>query len=150
VEYSLLRIHPPEQVTKHWGLLKQSILLTWPTSLNEEALSGILQSLLSDKLQAWGLVDIKSQSEMTWKALGTTAVVEDEITGVRTLHIYHICVLEGVMELEVWKDVWTKFTEHAKALGCSKVSALTKHQRVVDIVESLGGDATTRLIELEV
>lgn len=149
VQYNLLKILP-EQVNENWDLIKQSLGLAWPTPLSNEALAGILQSLLLGKLQAWGLVDIKSQDEMVWKALGTTAIVEDEITGVSKLHIYHICVLEGALELDVWKFIWVKFTEYAKALGCSKVSAITRHQRVVDIVESLGGDATTRLIELEV
>jgi hypothetical protein len=139
-----------ELISRYWDDIEAALRASVPplAEATDAALNNIHARLLQDDMQAWALVEMKQDSTKVY-ALLITNIWEDPGTADRNLLIY---ALYGYRHIEehMWKDGLDTLKKYAKGTNCRALVALTSVKRIKDVVESLGGDASTYFITLEV
>lgn len=142
--FFLRRIYAHE-MGEHWPLVKQSLMLSIPSTveLSEHSLAEILSQIMNGALKVWALVEGDDV-----RAIATTIVEVDNVSATKNLLIYSLYVFEGVVKMETWRELFRTFSVLAKQLECFRIIATTSNARVMQIVTSLGGSIESRIVDL--
>lgn len=140
----------PDDIEKRWPLLKDALLKSLPAYTNgsADAVNNLLFALLDGTLQCWILVEY-DEKEPVIRAVLTTTMIVDIPSGTKNLMIYSLTAFE-VLSQEVLTDGYSALREFAKSNGCYKITAFTDIPRIIEMVKSVGGEASQTMIELEV
>ena len=137
-------------ISRYWEDIDAALRASVPplADATDDALNNIHTRLLQDNMQAWALVDMQEENTRVY-ALVITTIWEDPGTADRNLLIYALYGYNKIEEI-MWKDGLETLKKYAKGTHCRAIVALTSVKRIKDVVESLGGDASTYFITLEV
>ena len=118
---------------------------------SEEMLSNMLQALLAGRLECWFLCS-KESKESFGKIIGvfTTTITGDTIAGVRNLLIYTMSGTNSYIPDCVWKREFETLAKYARSKGCRAIRIMTVNDRIIDVVEKLGGEVVMNVVDLEV
>ena len=111
---------------------------------DEEAMSNMMQSLLVGRLVGWFLV---KNGEV--QGFGTTYIADDTISGKRKLIVYSATAVKPI-SLEGWRCTIRVGRAYAKGMCCDSIVVYSNNKRILQVVESLGGDTSYRAVTLEV
>lgn len=109
-----------------------------------EIMNNVLSNILNGELQCWVLY----RGEET-VGVGTFEVLFDVPTGIKSLLIYSLYTYVP-FSYDLWSLLLVRLRKHAKELGCRRIVGYTNVDRVVDLVNVLGGRSDFRFIWLEV
>lgn len=137
----------PEQVAKHWGELRGVIQASLPpfVTQDQEAMTGILNSLLQGGLEAWLITDGGSKIH----GVLTTGVTQDSFSGYQNLLIYSLFVGGGLSKA-AWESGWETLQKYASHRGCKLITAYALDPAVVRLAKKLGFNADFTLLKKEV
>lgn len=141
----------PDDIEKRWPNLKDAILASLPSYVNnedEDSINRLLFALLDGTLQCWILVEYENK-ESKIRAVLTTTITVDDLSGTRNLLIYSLTSFEQLTQ-DILMDGYSSLREFAKSNKCFKITAFTDIPRVIEMVKSVGGNVSQTLIELEV
>lgn len=129
---------------KMWPTINSAILFSLPplaqaVQWSEEK---ILAAINRGELTLW----VYSEGPQILAVLSTT-VTGDTITGTRAMLIYS-AHSDGGLTTEDWRTIVSTLANAAHVAGFSKLVAYSDVQRVIDIVQELGGNARIRVCEL--
>lgn len=74
---------------------------------------------------------------------------DDPVCERKEMLIYAI-MAERYIALSTWMRAWTKLKKMACDYGCTDVGGYTNVQRVINIVEKIGGDTKTRFVSMPI
>jgi N-acetylglutamate synthase-like GNAT family acetyltransferase len=101
--------------------------------LTGEYTQSLLAALLSGTHQCWLIFN----EENVPCAMGITCILEENLTGIKCLHVDAFCSYDTLSE-ELARDA-TEYVKHfAIASGCKQIRALTNHSRAVRLLEMVG------------
>jgi len=138
----------PEQVSADWDNISPAIQGALPPLVpygNPDIMNNILAKILEGELECWTL--IKNEEETL--GIGTFEVVLDVPSGVKSLLIYSLYTYIP-FSYDLWGILLTRLRKHAREKGCHRISGFTNVDRVIDLVNVLGGRSDFRYIWLEV
>jgi len=140
----------PDDVQRRWPQLKSAILTSLPSHINgtDDAINNLLFALLDDTLHCWILVEYE-EKDAKIRAVVTTTITVDIPSGIKNLLIYSLTAFEPLTQ-EILVDGYNSLKEFAKSKNCYKITAFTDIPRIIEMVKSVGGDASQTMIELEV
>jgi hypothetical protein len=120
----------PTQVSEYWDLMKGDIETSLPpiADFGPYDMNNILFHMMTNRMTCWLYKD-KEQ-----KTLGyiLTTILSD-ISGVRTLLIYSIIVLDGMAKVE-WSKEFETLKVYAQASGCSKIGAFIVNEKILALL----------------
>lgn len=133
----LVRVQP-KKLAEHWAFIKLAIASATPPNveLSEELMLRILCQLLAGKMQVW-VANRKDVFPAKAIALLTTSLVEDEVTGARTLLIFSLYGWEPISEDEYRQGLET-LAIFAKAENCTCIAFYTIDPNVIKMAEAVG------------
>ena len=136
----------PEQIAENWEEVKVAIEAALPpmTYANVDVLSNILKGILRKDVQCWGIY-VKGDL----KALATTTITVDLLSGVKNLLIYSIYGYEAI-GIQTWLISLEQLRKYARSKGCHRLVAYTKEEKIVRLIEMLKGDISWKFVILEV
>lgn len=134
----------PQQVSERWDVIKLAIEGALPpTELSSpDVMNKILMDLLNGKMQCWASYQKESGKTILDGIVVTE--IEESRGGLKSLLIYSVYSFKQVSE-ESWLEGIEALRKFAKASGCSRVTAYTSVDYMVDMAEKLGGNADWRL-----
>jgi len=146
-QYQLVKLSP-EEISEKWedGLM-DAIEASLPPLANYESperMNNILRALCGGGLECWTL----------WlgddlQIVGVFELIIDHATGNKSLLIYALYSYSEV-SYEFWGILLKSVRKTAKEKGCSRIVAYSNVDRVVDIINALGGNSEFRFLSLEV
>lgn len=123
------------QIPKFWEQIK--FVATVVDRIHEKDrelyLNRLLHALLSDKAQCF----IRFNGNKELQAMAITRLIQDEVTGEKTLFLNALYSFKGVDDTE-WKTDSDYMIKFAKMNGCKKFTAYSNNQRVFEIAKMLG------------
>ena len=133
-------------VANFWPLVRQTILLSFPPGVpkNEQTLANMQQALLSERAQAWALLEGQEILSIL-----TTVVNRDSISGSNSLFIYSLGALREV-PLAAWEEGVKTLRFACKLAGCTHILARTNNSRLLELLTRFNMKTDVRMIELEV
>jgi hypothetical protein len=136
----------PSSVSDNWIEIREILKLSWPPSvpMTEESMSGMLQSILVERLVAWAIFEDDKLA-----ALFTTVVVEDTIVNNKNLMIYTLGSVTALRPA-IFMKCYNMLRDYGKELGCKFIIARSNNKAVINMAKQVGGDSTIHLIQLEV
>ena len=144
-ETLLVRRILPEVVEESWDLVRYAIATGVPLEHQGPATEArVKKALISGLLQAYLILSVGER-----KALLGIAVVQPTVnflTGEKTLHIFGLHTAKG-LTLAQHREAFKWLRRIALDLGCGTITAITDRPELIRIVEMLGGDCTTTLIQ---
>ncbi len=108
-------------------------------------LNRLLIALLNDKAQCF----IRMDENKELLAIAITRIIQDEVTGEKTLFWNHLYSFKLVSN-DQWEDDWPVIQEFAKLQGCKKITLYTTNHRVVELATSRGFVERYKCLVLEV
>ena len=140
----------PGDVIKLWDRIKEAIKISHPPTMDdsEEACDDVLSNLVQGKMQLWAMFE-KVENEMKPKAIAVTEITGEPGYKYKTLLIYALVSAGNVSDIE-WGIGYNVIREFAKSNGCKKIIGYTNLQRIVDIVQKMGGKAEYVVVTMEV
>ena len=117
---------------------------------SEDMLGNMLQALLAGRLECWFLCSKEENSFGKIIGVFTTTIVGDPIVGVRHLLIYTMSGTNSYIPDCVWKREFETLAKYARLKHCNSIRIMTVDDRVIDIVEKLGGEVVMNVVDLEV
>lgn len=108
----------------------------------------LLHALLRNEMQAWMVYRVQD-GERRRMALATTRVKFDPATETRNLVVVSLYGYER-MEEAGWRAGLSTLKEYAKGAGCDKLVAYADSDRVMELVDMLGGERGYTLVLWEV
>lgn len=137
----------PGQIGALWQVLKAGIVAAQPVGvlLDEENLGNILQALLAGRMQAFVITKDKNIVGSL-----TTNLLIDTLSGTRNLFIYSLYTAVPSQDSEIWALGLEVLRKKAKELDCFKIMSYTSNERIIQMVDRIGGSTTMRVVELEV
>lgn len=137
----------PEQINTQWEIIRPAIEEAMPHEYvpDERYMTNVLESLLSDKMHCWLIVDGEDV-----KALCVTNFVVDP-GGEQSLFIYALYGYKPV-PLSMWTNAFESLGKWAKRYNCAEVIAFTDsgNEGVLRIVGNLGGSADRVVVRIPV
>ena len=139
------------QILENWSDICDSIKASGPplSDLDDGQLDEILHRMSTDNMQCWVLCTMEEDLSTTVYAIATTTIWRELAGSNVNLLIYSLYGYRPVTN-ELWKDGLDTLRRFARSMGCKEIVAFTSVQRVISIVENLGGSTNTRLVRLEV
>jgi hypothetical protein len=124
-------------ITKHWNVIKNSILASLPENeqVNENLL---LKHALTGQLECWFVVrENKGINEII--GILTTVINNDLFASSKSMIVYSIYNLkEETAELDIWNEEFERFEKYARSKGCKKIIAYSDNPRIIEVVKKLG------------
>jgi hypothetical protein len=146
-QYQLVKL-TPDQVNELWEQgLKDSIESALPPLAHFESperMGNVFRELLSGRLECW--IVYENENALV---IGTFQLLVDEASKTRSLLLYSLYSYKPIT-LDMWGSMVVYLKQKAKELRCTRIVAYTAVDRVIDIVNALGGSTETRFIWLEV
>ena len=116
----------------------------------EGAMANMLEGLLAGKTQCWlGIEKVPNTAVPIVHALAVTDVVAEFGTGTKSLWISALYAYRGLPP-PLTLVGFERLKAYAREQGCRYMAATTNSQRVIEIAQELGGNATNTLVRLEV
>lgn len=138
----------PDQISKQWeeGLCEAIEEALPPLAGYEDPsrMNNVLSSLLAGKMVCWEL----------WLGdeiygVGVFQVTLDEPSGIKNLLIYALYTYKP-FSYDFWYLLLKTLRQYAKEQGCHRIVGFTDVDRIISIVNALGGSSEFRYIWLEV
>ena len=136
----------PLKASEIWDDLYPNVKAALPQYSANGALlnKALLQAVLRGVLTCWLLTD---DNGSVFGVMTTTTSV-DFVTGVRSMLIYTLRALRAISD-EEYIDGIKELKGYCEAEKCDQIIAYTKIPKVVEVIESMGGQRTD-FIQLEV
>jgi len=137
-----------DQIAKYWPDIRFAVSKSLPPTLKGEGdkMNRILEALLAGTAQCWASVDRETKQ---LDGVVTTSVVEDYLTGAKSLMIYTIYGYRPSI-INSWKEGYETLVKYAKSKNCGRLIGFTSEKRIVDIVGKFGGNTDFTLCMMEV
>ena len=136
----------PEQIMQLWEPIKTCIQASLPPhALNSvDGLVYIQEQLLLGSIQCW--LGQEANSNMPC-VIATTQIVHDPASNMRNLLIYTVTAIANHSQT-IWTEALKVMREFALSNQCVHIIAYSNQLDAIAIVESLGGDASWRLMTI--
>ena len=136
-----------EQVAKFWPLISKAIDEALPPIVKRslDTKEKILSEFYNDRLIA--LLAVEDEEYSPYALIVAKPMVED-ITGTRTFLIYILYAYKKV-PITLWEKGYEDMRKLLKG-KYDKILGYTNREEAISLVKHLNGDASWRLIELEV
>jgi hypothetical protein len=140
----------PDQIGEMWHVLKPSIEAALPPTSIDDANRGalILASLLTGRLDCMLVVKVRDDGNSII-AVVVVQVLEHVDSDSKTLFVYAMYGT-GIAAGKDWLVIIDLIKDYARGQGCSRLSALSKVESVIKIMQLMGADTDYRLLTLEV
>lgn len=134
----------PASVMQMWPSINSHILFALPplSNVGQWTEERVLAAINRGELTLW----LYSEGPRIL-AIITTTMTGDTITGERAMLIYS-AHSDGGLQLADWQTMVGKLGEAARAGGMSRLVAYSDVDRVINLVQELGGKAAVRMCEL--
>lgn len=145
-EPALVRLLP-KQVGDSWNVLGNYISVSLPPTVqrSEPAMINVLKAIMKEELVCWIFVKDKSI-----RALITTTVWVDKVSGSKDLLIYSFTTLDKDLGVKDWNVMISSLKDFANTKNCGGIIAYTSNVKVADFLRSRGAKADNILIQMEV
>lgn len=139
----------PDQVGSMWHVIRPAIENALPPTALPSAnrASMILAALLRDALSCFVLY--KQEESRTVLGVLVTQVLEQVDSEHKVLFVYTLYGT-GLATGKDWLTLISLIKDYARSSGCSHISALSKVDSVIKMMQILGADTEYRLMTLEV
>jgi len=133
----------PDQVAEQWDFIWRAIEGALPPMVEnkEEIKTTTLRSILIQELEVWVYITYGEETDYI-HAVITTMIQGEPVFGNRDFLIYTMYGIGPVTD-EMWHKGFITLLKYAKGLGCDKISAYTKNQRVKSFLHKLGAESYT-------
>jgi len=140
----------PDQVSKFWDVISYAMEQSLPPTVGEnpDKMNNILMAALSGKLDIWASYR-KDDKVNKFEGIIATRIIYDDVTCMNNLLIYAIYGYNKVSE-DSWNSGMKTLLKYAKTQKCSLIVAYSNEPRVVEVVNSLGGDTSFSFISFNV
>jgi hypothetical protein len=140
----------PDQVSKFWDIISYAMEQSLPPTVGEnpDKMNNILMAALSGKLDIWASYE-KGDKVNKFEGILATRFIYDDITSMKNLLIYAVYGYDKVSE-DSWKAGLRTVLKYAASQKCQLIVAYTNVPRVVEVVNSLGGDTSFSFISFKV
>ena len=140
----------PDQISKFWDIIKYAIEQSIPPNVGEhpDKSNRILSAALSGKVDVWASYD-KSTEVNRFEGLMLTKILYDDVVDMKNLLIYSVYGYETISE-DSWKNGLRTILKYAAGNNCSLVVAYTDVPKIVEVVNSLGGDTSFTFISFNI
>lgn len=140
----------PDQVSKFWDVISYAMEQSLPPTVGEnpDKMNNILMATLSGKLDIWASYK-KVDKVNKFEGILATRIIYDDVTCMNNLLIYAIYGYDLVSKTS-WLEGLKTITKYAKSQGCSLIVAYTNSEKVIKVVNSLGGDTSFSFISFRV
>lgn len=146
----MLILQTPEQVAPYRLLVDKALEAGVPpyAYTDPQRNNNIFASLLRGEMQLW-IAYVRTTKEIKAVAIVITTVEEDGCSGVRNLLIY---TLYGWSRIpgELYATSIETLKKWARARQCHRVVALTANERILELIEGLGGNSEYRMVTIDV
>jgi hypothetical protein len=141
----------PSQCAGEWQpLLEKAIAIGFQPQENPQGVATVLHQLKRGRYRAYVLgASLDGVPEQAAIAVAICYRILDETTGTYSFFIWALLGIDA-MGANDWQDALRLLREEARKLNCARIEAITDSVRVITLMKELGGDATKRLIRLEV
>lgn len=131
----------PEQISAFWDSFKEIMLRTNPVNERhrQKYLNHVLDQLMSGKFQAWIVFRFNEKKEKMVHALGVTVLMDDVLTGLKTVKILALYGLRPLDD-ELARESFREFVKYAKNTGCEQVIADTNVERIKELLTLVGAE----------
>jgi len=112
----------------------------------------VLREIQTGRLQLWVIGEVKDEKERVALGVVATSIVTDHFTGERNLlvSLLHKAKPDVKLNEELWIDGILHLKLYARQQGCKKIVAFSGNERVIEMFEKLGGNASVRFLQMEV
>jgi len=142
----------PEQIERQWPTIAFGIEQSLPAfvGLTRHKMNAVLQELLAGDMHAWIVSDPKRQGVEKFAGIVITAFNEDKALEIKDLMIYALYNYraERFSDLLVL-DGFRALQKFAASNGCSRITAYTDSESLLDRAEEVGAKVTS-FISMEV
>lgn len=140
----------PEQISLHWGLIKQVVLdlELVPLADNTMAYNNLLAKLLGDFWQCWFVYDITPTDERVLHVLILTSILEDSLSGLKYLNLQGVWAFRP-FTTELQQDCLRGVRELLRNKSCSGLIATTSNPRAEQLLIDAGFVLTKRVYTLK-
>ncbi len=138
------------QVTEAWPAISAALTESMPPDEepSPDMLGNAFQELMADTMQAW-VITVRRDGKSRVAALATTRWIHSGLSKSRYLGISSLYSYERVPD-EVLRTALDRIKRYAKGGGATKVIAYSSGDRVVQMAEATGADASWRVLTWEV
>ena len=140
--YQLIQL-TPEDISNDWEAISEAISASLPPTTNGE-LGNAMNQLLSGEMKCWVLYS----EEEPW-VLGTIIPIKEPVSGIENLLLYSVYGYKPI-NLGIWTMLLSKLKSYAKSKGYKNIIAFSNVERIIRLIGTLGGDASFRLLKMEV
>ena len=135
-----------DQVQNLWPAIKHGLKESLPPTViaNEQTMANTLAALLSGEMIAFAAV----QNNDVY-AIVILSFIWDNIVKEQSLLVFSLFAYRHIDD-EMWQQGFAELRAFAKANFCNKIVAYSQNERILDLVNDLGGSTAYRYIELEV
>lgn len=131
----MIKIMERDEILKFWYEIDKSIQEILPEHEYYNS-AKFMQIALDGKAQIWMIL---GDEKNPLKGIMTTMLVTNPITGSRVLHVYSLNT-DGTVSRDEWIENFAIVGKYAQDMGCRRIEAVTYDQKVIKLVEDLGGD----------
>ena len=141
----------PEQVSEYWDMIGDSIEKSMPPMdfHSPPRMLNILTMLMLGDMQCWFIMSAPEITGENIVAIATTVVQGGGPTGIKTLEVYTLFARRELTK-SMLSDAYNTLKKFAKSRDCYRIIAYSEIDRIISIVEELGGEAKYKFITLEV
>lgn len=134
----------PDQVAARWDEVKPAIEQALPPATSPN-MNEILESILTGRLECWTVYE-KTDNGAVVEGVMTTAVIEDFISGTKSLLIYTFYSYRK-LRARSWMEGHEALTKYAISQGCDWIIAYSSIDHLAEMAVKLGGDASFRMLK---
>lgn len=141
----LLKMYP-EQIVKHWDVIKFGIEESLPPVVGQadDRMSNILFSILTNALQCWISYDSKGGK---LNALLLTSITNEPISKTKSLTIYCLYGFELINDFS-WKEGFEALQKFARSNNCDRITAYTNIEKIKKMARSFNGSSEYSFISI--
>ncbi|MBU2249926.1 MAG: hypothetical protein KKD77_24485 [Gammaproteobacteria bacterium] len=139
----LIKLYP-DQVAKHWELIRYSIEKTVPKIPREtpDKMNNILAEMLLENWECW--VNYHDTTKR-FNAIIVTTILENHMTETKSLLIYSIYGF-GPGDLKSWLTGMTTLIKYAKFKDCVRLEAYAELDFAIKLLERYKGSSSHKFI----
>lgn len=141
----------PEQISEYWDMIGDSIEKSLPPMeyASPKMMLNLLSSLMLGDMQCWFIMSSPEITGENIVAISTTIVQGRGPSGIKNLEIYTLFARRELTK-SLLSDAYNTLKKFAKSRDCYRIIAYSEIDRVISIVEGLGGESKYKFITLEV
>ena len=129
----------PEQIPQYWDDIKEGLSRALPPGPIDRK-AKLLAGLQVGKIQCW-ISYQKTEKETLVDGVVITALVDDQVHGLRNLLIYALWNIDEVHS-STWIEGFEALRKFAISKGCSRIVAYTDDSMLIDLAKgTLNGEA---------